>query len=197
MPFWCRNSNYNLLLVRERLILPPGLFLNVATTVFSVYNLSRNRHHLARTLSKREAPFSGIPTLHRHLVFEIAFSPRTLVAAGGQVGGPGLCWSRGCEQHLLERRLNHSTRGREGGCWKTCSHKSEGLRWDQEGEFPEGQPKQSQLEHRAAWTTLPPWSVCLGRSLCLHLIICDTLSQMTYQVILVRTVVLYFIDRTC
>lgn len=58
-----------MLLVREQLSLPPGLFLNVATTVLSVCNLPRNRHHLTRTLKQREEPFSGIPTLHRRCVW--------------------------------------------------------------------------------------------------------------------------------
>lgn len=61
MPFWSRNSNYSLLLVRERLSLSAGLFLNVATTVFSVCNLSRNRCHLTRVLSKEKGLFQEFP----------------------------------------------------------------------------------------------------------------------------------------
>lgn len=44
---------------------------------------------LNKSAKPREGSFSGIPTLRRHFVGEIAFSPRTLVAAGGQDGDPG------------------------------------------------------------------------------------------------------------
>lgn len=152
---------------------------------------------LNKSAKQREGPFSGFPTLHRHFIFEITFSPRTLVAAGSQVGDPRPCRSGSCgrEQHLLEHRLNHSGSGK-GRHAKTRSHKSKGLCWDQEGEFHQDQPERSQ-RGSAAWTSLPPWSVHLACSLCLHLIACDVLSPITYQAILVRTAVLDFFDRSC
>ena len=161
MPFWSRNCSYNLLLVRERLSLSPGLFLNVATTVFSVCNLSRNRYHLTRALSKEKGLFQEFP------VFTDISFPRSLSAQGHLwLLGAGLvtCQSRshGWEQHLLEHRLNHSGSGKRRHS-KTRSRKSKGLRWDQEGEFPQHQPERSQ-RGRAAWTSLPPWRECASCS---------------------------------
>lgn len=66
-----------MLLARERLTLPLGLFLNVITTVLAVCNLFRNRYLLTRALSKEKDLFQEFPLLS----LALALSPRTLVAA--------------------------------------------------------------------------------------------------------------------
>lgn len=92
---------------------------------------------LNKSAKQREGPFSGIPSLHRHFGFEITFSPGTLVADGSQVGDPVPYQSGSCrqEQHLLERRLNHSGSGRDGA-QKPALTKAKGCAEIRRGIFP-------------------------------------------------------------
>lgn len=152
------------MLVREQLSLPPGLFLNVATTVLSVCNLSRNRHHLTRTLSKEKSLFQEFP-LFTGVAFGDHFQPKDTCGCWRSAQWAQCCRS-GREQHLPEHRWLHSGSGR--GQHKPTLTKPK-VCAGQDREFSQGQLEP--IQHGpAVWTSLPPWSVRLACSLCLHLI---------------------------